>query len=307
MKKLISVFILALVLCLAGCSNSNNDKDSHKNEEKKSESKAKSKSERFKEYDDNSEAYEEATKKYSKQKPISMLNKLDPIMTDKTFTNKKGMQGWKDYKKLMDKVKLADYKYTKESKGSSLDDVDAFFKDKKDVKRQKMDAGEDGIKQVNYWYVTGSGKKVGNTNYPEYYTEIMTKYKDGKLIYASVEPGLYHVSFSDAVENKDFTKVKNLNQLLKLNQSKPVPYSVAQMNYEALPVTNVSILVKGEKEKDEKADSNYLAYFNFSPVKYDKDKNHEVVSVNGAPFESAQADFGNYAYVAMKEALKEAL
>ncbi|MDQ7158054.1 hypothetical protein, partial [Staphylococcus warneri] len=240
-------------------------------------------------------------------KPISMLNKLDPIMTDKTFTNQKGIQGWKDYKKLMDKVKLADYKYTKESKGSSLDDVDAFFKDKKDVKRQKMDAGEDGIKQVNYWYVTGSGKKVGNTNYPEYYTEIMTKYKDGKLIYASVEPGLYHVSFSDAVENKDFTKVKNLNQLLKLNQSKPVPYSVAQMNYEALPVTNVSILVKGEKEKDEKADSNYLAYFNFSPVKCDKDKNHEVVSVNGAPFESAQADFGNYAYVAMKEALKEAL
>ena len=214
MKKLISVFILALVLCLAGCSNSNNDKDSHKNDEKKSESKAKSKSERFKEYDDNSEAYEEAKKKYNKQKPISMLNKLDPIMTDKTFTNQKGIQGWKDYKKLMDKVKLADYKYTKESKGSSLDDVDAFFK---------------------------------------------------------------------------------------------VPYSVAQMNYEALPVTNVSILVKGEKEKDEKADSNYLAYFNFSPVKYDKDKNHEVVSVNGAPFESAQADFGNYAYVAMKEALKEAL
>lgn len=303
MKKLISVFILALVLCLAGCSNSNNDKDSHKNDEKKSESKAKSKSERFKEYDDNSEAYEEAKKKYNKQKPISMLNKLDPIMTDKTFTNQKGIQGWKDYKKLMDKVKLADYKYTKESKGSSLDDVDAFFKDKKDVKRQKMDAGEDGIKQVNYWYVTGSGKKVGNTNYPEYYTEIMTKYKDGKLIYASVEPGLYHVSFSDAVENKDFTKVKNLNQLLKLNQSKPVPYSVAQMNYEALPVTNVSILVKDEKEKD---DSNYLAYFNFSPVKYDKDKNHEVVSVNGAPFESAQADFGNYAYVAMQKGMKDA-
>ncbi|WP_227706013.1 hypothetical protein [Staphylococcus sp. FDAARGOS_39] len=50
---------------------------------------------------------EEAKKKYNKQKPISMLNKLDPIMTDKTFTNQKGMQGWKDYKKLMDKVKLA--------------------------------------------------------------------------------------------------------------------------------------------------------------------------------------------------------
>ena len=60
------------------------------------------------------------------------------------------------------------------------------------------------------------------------------------------------------------------------------------------------------KRKRRKDDSNYLAYFNFSPVKYDKDKNHEVVSVNGAPFESAQADFGNYAYVAMQKGMKDA-
>lgn len=52
-------------------------------------------------------------------------------MTEKTFTNKTGMQGWKDYKKLSDKVTLADLKYTEESEGSSLEEVDKFLKIKR--------------------------------------------------------------------------------------------------------------------------------------------------------------------------------
>lgn len=42
--------------------------------------------------------------------------------------NSTGMQGWKDYKSLMNQVKLADYNFTKESKGASMEDVDKFFK-----------------------------------------------------------------------------------------------------------------------------------------------------------------------------------
>ena len=45
------------------------------------------------------------------------MGKLDPLVTEKSLTNKTGMQGWKDYKELMKKVELADYNYVKESKG----------------------------------------------------------------------------------------------------------------------------------------------------------------------------------------------
>ncbi|MGC9603813.1 hypothetical protein ACO2FP_01445 [Staphylococcus warneri] len=213
------------------------------------------------------------------------------------------MQGWKDYKKLMDKVELADYKYTKESKGSSVNDVDAFFKDKKGVKRQKIDSGEDGIKQVNYWYVTGSKEKVRDTNYPEFYTEILTKYKDGKLVYASVEPGLYHVSFKDAISQKDGEKIKKLNDLISHENPHPVSYSVAQMKYKALPITNVSMFLDSSKDDEH---PNYLAYYNFSPLIHDKHKNHKVISVNTLPFQQAQVDFGNCAYIAMQEGIKDA-
>ncbi len=45
--------------------------------------------------------------------------------------NSTGMQGWKDYKSLMNQVKLADYNFTKESKGASMEDVDKFLKIKR--------------------------------------------------------------------------------------------------------------------------------------------------------------------------------
>ena len=46
-------------------------------------------------------------------KDAPSLDKLDPLMTEKSFTNSKGIQGWKDYKELMGKVELADYRFTK--------------------------------------------------------------------------------------------------------------------------------------------------------------------------------------------------
>lgn len=54
-----------------------------------------------------------------------------------------------------------------------------------------------------------------------FYAEILTKYKDGKLIYASVEPGSYSYSNKNAVnldkvEELDdlsmFSNLKDLNQ-----------------------------------------------------------------------------------------------
>ncbi|MCO6062219.1 hypothetical protein NG726_36945, partial [Pseudomonas sp. MOB-449] len=76
-------------------------------------------------------------------KDAPSLDKLDPLMTEKSFTNSKGIQGWKDYKELMGKVELADYRFTKDSKGSSIKDVDAFFKGKKGIKRKVIETHDD--------------------------------------------------------------------------------------------------------------------------------------------------------------------
>lgn len=57
----------------------------------------------------------------------------------------------------------------------------------------------------------------------------MTKYKDGKLVYASVEPGSYVIHKDDAIKYDDYSKLKKLSQLTKLDHPKPVPYSVAQI------------------------------------------------------------------------------
>lgn len=97
--------------------------------------------------------------KIAKVKAVPVLEKIEPFITEKTFMNSTGMQGWKDYKSLMNQVKLADYNFTKESKGASMEDVDKFFKNKKGVKRKEVTT-YDGLKQVNYWYVDKSGKKL---------------------------------------------------------------------------------------------------------------------------------------------------
>ena len=76
------------------------------------------------------------------------------------------------------------------------------------------------MKQVNYWYVDKSGKNWW-FRHTCFYAEILTKYKDGKLIYASVEPGSYSYSNKNAVnldkvEELDdlsmFSNLKDLNQ-----------------------------------------------------------------------------------------------
>lgn len=72
------------------------------------------------EKDPDLEKYEEIEKKMKGIKDAPSLDKLDPLMTEKSFTNSKGIQGWKDYKELMGKVELADYRFTKDSKGSSI-------------------------------------------------------------------------------------------------------------------------------------------------------------------------------------------
>ncbi len=75
----------------------------------------------------------------------------------------------------------------------------------------------------------------------------MTKYKDGKLVYASVEPGSYVIHKDDAIKYDDYSKLKKLSQLTKLDHPKPVPYSVAQ--------------IKSLDTKDEVLPA--LAYFTF--------------------------------------------
>ncbi len=80
----------------------------------------------------------------------------------------------------------------------------------------------------------------------------MTKYKDGKLVYASVKPGSYVIHKDDAIKYDDYSKLKKLSQLTKLDHPKPVPYSVAQIKSFGVPLTSVSFMTHGSKDtKDE--------------------------------------------------------
>ncbi|HDA7781669.1 TPA: hypothetical protein O5V49_002269 [Staphylococcus aureus] len=209
MKKTLGCLLLIMLLVVAGCSFGGNHKLSSKKSEESKQETVKKESEEEK--DPDLEKYEEIEKKMKGIKDAPSLDKLDPLMTEKSFTNSKGIQGWKDYKELMGKVELADYRFTKDSKGSSIKDVDAFFKGKKGIKRKVIETHDD-VKQVDYWYVDPDGKKIGNSNTPVFYAEIMTKYKDGKLVYASVEPGSYVIHKDDAIKYDDYSKLKKLSQ-----------------------------------------------------------------------------------------------
>ena len=133
MRKGIVMILLALGLTLAGCSHHDND---NKESSTKSDKSSKTDTETVKIKDDDKmtdkeKEYKELEKKASKKEKVDIMGKLDPLVTEKSLTNKTGMQGWKDYKELMKKVEIADYNYVKESKGASMKEVDDFFKDKK--------------------------------------------------------------------------------------------------------------------------------------------------------------------------------
>ncbi|HDG1460419.1 TPA: hypothetical protein PFD92_002733, partial [Staphylococcus aureus] len=155
MKKTLGCLLLIMLLVVAGCSFGGNHKLSSKKSEESKQETVKKESEEEK--DPDLEKFEEIEKKMKGIKDAPSLDKLDPLMTEKSFTNSKGIQGWKDYKELMGKVELADYRFTKDSKGSSIKDVDAFFKGKKGIKRKVIETHDD-VKQVDYWYVDPDGK-----------------------------------------------------------------------------------------------------------------------------------------------------
>ncbi|MBR9420100.1 hypothetical protein HBR43_05200, partial [Staphylococcus aureus] len=115
MKKTLGCLLLIMLLVVAGCSFGGNHKLSSKKSEESKQETVKKESEEEK--DPEVAHYKKNKEKISKVKDAPSLDKLDPLMTEKSFTNSKGIQGWKDYKELMGKVELADYRFTKDSKG----------------------------------------------------------------------------------------------------------------------------------------------------------------------------------------------
>ena len=172
MRKYLEILFIMITIVLAGCSHSF---DGNKSSSEKSKNKTDVATEYTKE-----DEYKDLEKKVKefKQKPV--LNKIDALITEESFTNKTGLQGWEDYKRLMDKVTLADYKYTKKSKGSSIEEVNKFFKDKKGVKTKRMKSGQKGFKHINYMYVDRDGKKTGDNKLPMSYAQILATFKDVK-------------------------------------------------------------------------------------------------------------------------------
>ena len=95
MKKFWGILLIVMSIALVGCSNSN-DSDQSSNEKSSSKS-SENKTDVATEYTKEDE-YKELEKeaKDHKQKPV--LNEIDALITEKGFTNKTGLQGWKDYK-----------------------------------------------------------------------------------------------------------------------------------------------------------------------------------------------------------------
>lgn len=299
MRKFLGILLIMIIIGVAGCSH---DSDSNKSSSKKSENKT-DVATKYSEEDSKKDQYKKLEKETKGLKQVPILDKLDPLMTEKTFTNKTGMQGWKDYKKLSDKVKLADLKYTEESEGSSLEEVDKFFKDKKGIKRKVMKDPDKDVKHIDYLYIDRHGKKIGNTDEPENYSQIMATFKKDKLIALSNQPGLFHMSPKDQIAKKDLIKVKELKDITKLKNPKAISYSIVQVKYKGKPYTDFSVLGNGSDSEKDAADA-VLAYYLFSPVELDG-KNHKVLNVSSAPFMSAQADFSTYQLEVFKKVAEE--
>lgn len=304
MRILLGLILVTTLIGMAGFPSGTDFYRELTNKPEKSEKSQKETAEIEEEKPNRKESYEAIKENVNRVDPVPILDKLDPLMTKEAFTNKIGLQGWSDYKNLMDEVKLADSKYVKESEGSSIEEVDAFFKDKKGVQRKVMGPEVDGIKQVNYWYVDPSGKKQGKSKIPVFYAEILTKFKDDKLISASIEPGAFTVKTENEIKQSEFNKSETLNELLKIKNPKPISYSVIQMEYEGYPLTDVSLLTKDEDEEDS-IDSAMLAYFTMSPVIYNEKKEHQILSMSGIPFMTASEDFGNSEYKAVQHFIKQ--
>ncbi|WP_436861734.1 hypothetical protein [Staphylococcus caeli] len=308
MRILIGYMIVSMVLGLAGYSSMKDFYDELADKpEKKQHTTVKKNSDSAK-VEDGATSKEEQYKKVQEDvgtaDRLPILEKLDPLMTKKAFTNEIGMRGWEDYKKLMDEVKLADSKFVEESEGSSVKEVDAFFKDKKGVQRKEMNSGEKGVKQIDYWYVDKSGKKQGKSDIPVFYAEILTKFKDDKLISVSVEPGAYTVKPENIIKQSEFEDAKTIDDLLNIKNPKPMSYGVVQMEYEGFPLTNVSVLTN-DGSKESALDSAVMAYFTMSPIVYNDDDKHLLMNVGAIPFTEAAKDFGNTSYVALYHYIRQ--
>ncbi|MGZ9467090.1 hypothetical protein [Staphylococcus epidermidis] len=303
MKKFLGILLIVMSIALVGCSNSN-DSDQSSNEKSSSKSSEK-KTDVATEYTKEDE-YKELEKeaKDLKQKPV--LNEIDALITEKGFTNKTGLQGWEDYKKLMDKVTLADYKYTKESKGSSIEEVNKFFKDKKGVEIKRMKSKEKNIKHINYMYVDPDGKKTGKNKQPMSYAQILATFKEGKLVATNIQPGFFALDKKKMVKAKDLEEVKTLEDLTRLKDPKATSYGILQTKYKGKPYTQVSILGSDSDEEND-ISSAILAYYLFSPTELDSDDNHKYVEVASAPFLSAQNDFSSYQLGVFKKIIESSM
>ncbi|MBR9139475.1 hypothetical protein HBP83_05320, partial [Staphylococcus aureus] len=95
MKKTLGCLLLIMLLVVAGCSFGGNHKLSSKKSEESKQETVKKESEEEK--DPKVAHYKKIKEKIAKGiKDAPSLDKLDPLMTEKSFTNSKGIQGWKD-------------------------------------------------------------------------------------------------------------------------------------------------------------------------------------------------------------------
>lgn len=219
--------------------------------------------------------------------------------------DERGMQAWEDFKELSKDYQMADYADLDQSQGSSSEDILAFFEEKEGVYVHAYDE-EEGSQQINFWYTADGETTIGDSEVPLYFAEIMTLFYDDKLVFASIQPGLYDPDTSAAMPFSNVTEeVSQIDDLTSL-QPTPQAYNVSEMNFRGRPLTCAGVLT--EAPEAEAGSEPLLVYFTFSPNEEGQGAQSSLVIADTAPFSMAAGDFGGAAFEslqAMMDQLKQ--
>ena len=291
--------LIALLVVVTGCSNN----EAGDSEISSSESQIESQSQEVIEESDGNEESTQTDADFQDlvsqlEDAPSLIPEYAPLITTDTFINDQGMEGWRDFEELSKEYKLADFGDIENTEGSHPDDILSFFEGKNHV--QIHDYGEEeGSRQIDFRYLNSDGSEVEDTEMPAFFSRIVTSFVDDKLVFASVQPGMHSMDPNTAMPFSVVTdQVTSLADLIAVEPA-PYVFSVSEMQYKGLPLTNAGVLTESPEEVDLEA-APLLVYFTFAPdVSSENEAASTLIAVDTSPFSTASRDFAVSSFNAM--------